>query len=75
MNLLERIEYKLRVGRPASTDEAASLAAHGIHHGMAPCHEQPGKQGWHVACALRHPIRFARSRGPVRWRYAGERTA
>lgn len=37
------------------------------HYG-APCHEQPGKQQWHLFCVLTHPIRFARSRGPVRWR-------
>jgi hypothetical protein len=40
-------------------------------HHMAPCWEQPGKQAWHVTCALRHPVRFLRSRGPQRWRYGG----
>jgi hypothetical protein len=38
------------------------------HHYMAPCWRQPGKQWWHVRCALLHPLRFARSRGPIRWR-------
>ena len=37
-------------------------------HYMAPCWEQPGKQEWHLGCALGHPVRFLRSRGPVRWR-------
>lgn len=41
------------------------------HYGMAPCWEQPGKQEWHLACALQHPARFLRSRGPRRWRYGG----
>jgi hypothetical protein len=42
------------------------------HHGMAPCHEQPGKQGWfHWQCIVRHPLRYLRSRGPRRWRYGG----
>lgn len=40
------------------------------HYG-APCHVQPGRQEWHLGCALRHPARFLRSRGPVRFRYAG----
>lgn len=38
------------------------------HYDMAPCWEQPGKQWWHWQCALRHPFRFLRSRGPMRWR-------
>jgi hypothetical protein len=45
------------------------------HYGFAPCHEQPGKQEWHVGCALRHPLRFLRSRGPRRWRYGSKATA
>lgn len=42
------------------------------HHG-APCHEQPGKQQWHLACILRHPARFLRSIGPRALRYGGAR--
>ncbi len=37
-------------------------------HHMAPCWKQPGKQQWHLGCAILHPLRFARSRGPIRWR-------
>jgi hypothetical protein len=37
-------------------------------HYMAPCWQQPGKQEWHLRCALLHPLRFLRSRGPVKWR-------
>ncbi len=43
------------------------------HHYMAPCWEQPGKQGWHLRCALAHPVRFLRSRGPRALRYGGKR--
>ena len=32
------------------------------HYELAPCHEQPGRQRWHVSCALMHPIRFIRTR-------------
>lgn len=32
------------------------------HYTMAPCHEQPGRQGWHFLCALRHHLRFIASR-------------
>lgn len=39
------------------------------HYGMAPCWEQPGTQAWHLGCAFGHPLRFLRSRGPIRWRY------
>lgn len=40
------------------------------HYDLAPCHEQPGRQGWHFRCALRHPIRFVRQRGTVHARRA-----
>jgi hypothetical protein len=36
------------------------------HHALAPCHQQPGRQGWHLRCALRHPFRFARTRSAFR---------
>jgi hypothetical protein len=42
------------------------FAVHGRGHYMAPCWEQPGKQQWHLSCAIAHPIRFLRSRGPRR---------
>jgi hypothetical protein len=41
------------------------------HYGMSPCWEQPGKQQWHLDCAVLHPLRYLRSRGPRRWRYSG----
>jgi hypothetical protein len=46
-------------------------AVHGAGHFTAPCWEQPGKQEWHTSCAIAHPFRFLRSRGPRRWRYQG----
>lgn len=30
-------------------------------HHMAPCHTQPGRQRWHLRCALRHPLTFIRT--------------
>jgi hypothetical protein len=35
------------------------------HYSMAPCQDQPGRQGWHLRCALAHPVRFIRSRSVV----------
>lgn len=34
-------------------------------HYMDPCHKQPGRQRWHLTCALVHPVRFLRTRSVV----------
>lgn len=40
------------------------------HYSLLPCHRQPGRQGWHLRCALRHPFRFVWNRGVVHSRRA-----
>jgi hypothetical protein len=40
------------------------------HRSLAPCQDQPGRQGWHLRCAIAHPWRFLRQRGVVHARRA-----
>ena len=72
----------LRTARPLTSTQPSrlrrtlALKASSAQKALPP-HSAPYSESgtttavWHLLCAVVHPLRFVRSRGPRRWRYGG----